>query len=251
MLLLLVLATAACSGSDDAAPAGTGPTVAPTTSPSTMSPTTVATPAITTPLTSEETAATVFATVPDTGVAGIDSDDLFCRSWSRFAGSFQALALASALASDPSSAVVAELAASGAIVAAVAGLDEHLPGELDDERDALTIDLAGPMLRRAERAGDELRAAGVTDDDIDVLAQAWLTALADAGVDQPDIVVDIPAELRRRVESAAAAFAAEVPPIVTDPSLVTNASAPRSEAYIAERCPDQGTLGGNDVIDQP
>jgi hypothetical protein len=249
MILLPVLVIAACSGSDGAAPAGTETTPAPVSAPS--PPTSVAAPATEAPGVEETVAATMIATVPDTGVPGIDSDDLFCRSWSRFAGSFQALALASSMAGDPSSAVVAELSASGAIIAAVTGLEEHLPDALSDEREALTVDLAGPMLRRAERAGDQLRAAGLTDREIDGLGRAWLAALSEAGVDQPDIEVDIPTGLRPAVDTAAAAFASSVPPIVADPSLVTDARAPRSEAYVAARCPDQGTLGGNDVIDQP
>ena len=194
---------------------------------------------------------TVLPTVPEVGVPGIDSADLFCRSWSEFAGTFQALALASSFATENLSAQRSEVAASGAIVAAVAGLDEHLPSELEDEREALTVGLVGPMERRAERASAELSAAGLTPEQIDELSEVWLAALVAAGVDEPDIELNIPTDLESAVEEAVDVFSASVPLISEDPSLVTAASIPMTEGYIVDNCPDQGTLGGNDVIEQP
>jgi hypothetical protein len=60
--------------------------------------------------------------------------------------------------------------------------------------------------------------------------------------------VDVPSELDGAVQAATASFAAAVPPIAADPSLVTDAAAPATLAYLAERCPDQGILAGNDAI---
>jgi hypothetical protein len=194
---------------------------------------------------------TVLPTVPEVGVPGIDSVDLFCRSWSEFAGSFQALALASTLATGDLAAQRSEVVASGAIVAAVDGLDEHLPPELEDEREVLIIEFVGPMERRAVRAGADLAVAGLTTEQSDQLSEVWLTALVVAGVDEPDIELDIPADLAPAVEEAVASFSRSVPLIHEDPSLITDASVPLTEAYIVENCPDQGTLGGNDVIEQP
>jgi len=50
--------------------------------------------------------------VPDVGVPGIDSADPFCRAWSEFAGSFQALAFASIADTDPVAAARLEVVAS-------------------------------------------------------------------------------------------------------------------------------------------
>jgi len=197
---------------------------------------------------SEPTVTTVLPTVPETGVPGLDSADLFCRSWSEFAGTFQALALASSFATEIS-AHRAEVVASGAIVAAVAGLGEHLPAELEGERVALTVDLVGPMERRAVRAYTSLQ-GGLSIEQLDELAEIWLTALAAAGVDEPDIQLDIPEDLALVVDGVAHASSQAVPLIRDDPSLVTDASTPLTDAYIVDNCPDQGTLGGNDVIEQ-
>jgi hypothetical protein len=194
---------------------------------------------------------TVLPTVPEVGVPGIDSTDLFCRSWSEFAGSFQALALASTFATGDLAAQRSEVVASGAIIAAVAGLDEHLPPELEDEREVLIVEFVGPMERRAVRASADLAVAELTPEQIDQLAEVWLTALVIAGVDEPDIELNVPADLVPGVEEAVASFSGSVPLIHEDPSLITDASVPLTEAYIVENCPDQGTLGGNDVIEQP
>lgn len=186
-------------------------------------------------------------TVPDTGVPGIDSADLFCRSWSEFAGSFQALAGAWALG-EPAEAARSEVAASALILAAVEALDANLPSELESERAALAT-LVEPMSRRAEAAGDEMVSAGLSTSAIVELGGAWLIALADAGVDDPTITLVVPAAVDATAfESAAAAFGASKPPITEDPSLITNVEIPLTEQYLIANCPDQGTLGGNDEV---
>jgi hypothetical protein len=58
----------------------------------------------------------------------------------------------------------------------------------------------------------------------------------------------VPVELDAAVVAATTAFAADVPPIAGDPSLITRAEAPATLDYLAERCPDQGVLAGNDAI---
>jgi hypothetical protein len=194
---------------------------------------------------------TVLPTVPEVGVPGIDSTDLFCRSWSEFAGSFQALALASTFATADLAAQRSEVVASGTVIAAVAGLDEHLPSELEDEREVLIDEFVGPMERRAVRASADLAVAGLTSEQVEQLSEVWLTALVIAGVDEPDIELNIPPDLAPAVEEAADSFSRSVPLIHEDPSLITDAAIPLTEAYIVKNCPDQGTLGGNDVIEQP
>lgn len=194
--------------------------------------------------------ATVLPTVPEIGVPGIDSADLFCRSWSEFAGTFQALALASSFEAGDLSAQRSEVVASGVVIAAVAGLGEHLPAELESERQALTVGLVGPMERRALSAYTGLEAAGLTKRQLDELSELWLSALVAAGVDEPDIQLDVPDDVSLRVEGVVSAFSTSIPLIREDPSLITDVSIPLTDAYIVDNCPDQGTLGGNDVIDQ-
>jgi hypothetical protein len=189
--------------------------------------------------------ATTLATVPDTGVPGIESADVFCRSWSEFAGSFQALAGAWALG-DPGEAARLEVAASATLLAAVDQLLSNVPAEVEPQRDALT-DLVDPMSRRAASAHDEMTAAGLDGDSIDALGAAWLAALAAAGVDQPDLTIVVPADVDEAAfTQAVEAFAAARPSIIEDPSLITDAVVPD---YLIENCPDQGTLAGNDVIE--
>lgn len=194
----------------------------------------------------EPDSTTTIATVPDTGVPGIDSDDAFCRAWSEFAGSFQALGIASAFA-EPDAAARLEVIAAPAVVAAVADLGEHLPATLEAERTKLLDEFAGPFARRAARAEDELRAAGV--ERIDELRGIWLAQLIESGVDDPTIAVTLPDDVDAgAVDAAAAAFAAAVPRIVEDPSLVTVVEIPMTDEYLVANCPDQGILGGNDDI---
>jgi hypothetical protein len=110
-------------------------------------------------------------------------------------------------------------------------------------------DVIGPFARRAARAADELRSVDVGDDDIELLGDAWLAALVAADATDPVITVAVPAGLDAAVGAATAAFAGDVPPIAADPSLISRAEAPRTLGYLAEQCPDQGILAGNDAID--
>jgi hypothetical protein len=179
-------------------------------------------------------------------VPGIDSADAFCRSWSEFAGSFQALALASAVDPDPVAGARLEVVASPAVDRAAGALSEAFPGEIANERPVFLDGVVGPFANRSSLAGEELLTAGLTIDDRDELVLLWLEALV---AEQPVVAVTVPDELDKIVDAAAAAFARRVPPIAEDPSLVTDASAPATFAYIADNCPDQGILGGTDAID--
>lgn len=190
-------------------------------------------------------AATTLPTVPETGVPGIDSDDLFCRSWSEFTGSFQALAGAWALGEQLAAARL-EVAASAAMLTAATQLDANVPPEIEAERAELN-ELTEPMSRRAQAARDEMLAAGLADDAMDALGAAWLDALAESGVDDPQVSVLVPAGVDEAAfTQAVQAFAAARPSIIEDPSLITDALVPQ---YLIDNCPDQGTLAGNDVIE--
>ena len=201
----------------------------------------------TTPVTSEPLS--TFATVPDEPVPGLDSDDPFCRAWSRFAGSFQALALASSVGAVAQNALRLEVAASGAVMGAVADLDASMPAEADAERDAFLGELLGPFTDRARIATEALIAAGLTAEQVDELGELWLATVAGAESQDPDLVLVVPSAYQPAFDDAVASFSADVVPVNEDPSLVTDAVAPRTLSYIATTCPDQGILAGNDVID--
>lgn len=181
--------------------------------------------------------------VPETGVPGIDSADAFCRAWSEFAGSFQAVGLVSAVG-DPANAFRLEVFASPAVVGAVLALDANLPVELEDEQTALIADFAGPYFARASVA------EGLIDADVrDVLAAAWILQLTELGVDDPFLEVDLPGAVDPALFAAAVeSFSAASPSIVEDPSLITDVRIPLTAAYLTTNCPDQGILAGNDVI---
>jgi hypothetical protein len=187
--------------------------------------------------------------VPDQGVPGLDSDDPICRGWGEFAGSFQALALISGMGTDPTAAARLEVVASPAVVSAAQTLADGFPDSIAFERDLFVDGVIGPYARRSVRAADELLAAGLSAAELDQLAAAWLSALAATGVDDLAIVVAVPAELDDAVDAATSVFVAGLPAIAADPSLVSTVEAPATLAYIADNCPDQGILGGNDAID--
>jgi len=59
----------------------------------------------------------------------------------------------------------------------------------------------------------------------------------------------VPDGLTEAVDAATEVFAANVPVIAADPSLITQAEAPAMLGHLADNCPDQGILAGNDAID--
>jgi hypothetical protein len=244
-----------CSSDDDSGgttgpSAGSAPAT-PTERPTTTAPATTTTTTTTTSTTQADVTTTIaepIATVPEQGVPGIDSDDPFCRGWSEFAGSFQALTFASFAGSDPFAGARLEVIAAAAVTAAAQTLDDGFPDSITDERNVFVDEVIGPFARRAGRAVDALRSEGLTAGDLDVLGDAWLLTLVEGGVDDPELVVAVPTDLAGAVDAATVAFSANVPPISADPSLITEANAPATLRYLAERCPDQGTLAGNDAI---
>lgn len=185
--------------------------------------------------------------VPDQGVPGIDSDNSFCRAWSEFAGSFQALAGASAAGAESGSTRL-EVVASAAVSSAARTIADEFPVPIAFEREVFVNDVIGPFARRADRASEELRAVGLSPTEIELLGDLWLAALVDAGVDDPEIDIAVPDDLSDAVVAAVEEFSTDVPAIVEDPSLVTQASAPATFDFLATNCPDQGILAGNDAI---
>ena len=187
--------------------------------------------------------------VPDTGVPGIDSDDVFCRSWSEFAGSYQALTFAWAV-QDPIAAARLEVVATDTLSSAVARLGVSLPAELEAERQALTVDLPTPLLRRAERARELLVESGLDDAAIEDLGQRWLDAVTAVGLESETLGLPIDApDLDASVQRAAEGLTDALPPIVEDPSLIVDVDISVTEQYLFENCPDRGILAGADNVD--
>lgn len=188
------------------------------------------------------------APVPETGVPGIESDDAFCRSWSTYAGSVQAISLAWALQSA-SAAASLEVAATDALSRSVDGMAANLPDEIEPNRQALTVDVPAPFLRRAERSRQLLAEQGLTGEQIAELGDQWIAAIAAAGIDAENLTLSAPEELTSAAVGAAAVLVTELPSVLEDPSLdTTQFDIGPSIDYIAVNCPDQGTLAGNDDV---
>jgi hypothetical protein len=185
--------------------------------------------------------------IPEIGVPGLDSEVVVCRAWSRFAGSFQVVAVAASFGDDPLEAARLEVVASPVVTAAVDDMVANWPDELADEADAVADDFVGPYGRRSALALEALVAAGADPDDLDALADAWVDALA--ARDPADVLpnLELSDDLADLVETAAADFAGRAVPIPRDPSLVTEVEIPRSEEFLFETCPDRGTLGGTEI----
>lgn len=186
--------------------------------------------------------------VPPTGVPGLDSDDAFCAAWSRWAGSFQVVAVSSAFGGGPPESVATlEVLASPVVADAYEQMLEHWPVELAAERDAAADGLFGPFTRRIEAAGDALSDGGADDATVDAVAEAWLATLAARDPSVPDVVVDLPPELWPLVDAAAIEFAARRVPFNDDPSLQTDPATPVTLAFLDSACPDAGELAGLEV----
>jgi hypothetical protein len=257
MVLALLMAASACtSGGDD----GTATTVAaelpgsgslPGTA--AVAPPTQATATSTTLLSSTEVAPGSVPVVTgdvETGVPGLDSDEIACRSWSRFAGSFQVVAVAATFGEGGSiEAATLEVMASPVVVASYRDFLENVPDEVVEESDVVARDFLGPYARRSERALTALREAGADDDMLEAIAAAWLDALAERDPMSPTLEVALPSDVEVVVVVAAADFDAQLVPIPLDPSLVSEAEVPLTERYLSDNCPDRGALAGSEVQD--
>ncbi len=186
--------------------------------------------------------------VAEVGVPGLDSDDAFCSSWSRFAGSFQVVAVTAAFGSGSADQLAAlEVAAAPTVTSAYGQLVENWPDELASEADLVADEFLGPFARRLDTARAALRDVGADDATITTIEQAWLAGLAQRDPTTPEFVVDLPDEVWAVIDDAAVAFAEQRVPFAQDPSLVTNVQTPLTSEYLAVSCPDQGTLSGQEV----
>jgi hypothetical protein len=184
-------------------------------------------------------------TVPEVGVPGLDSTDAVCRSWSRFGGSFQVVAVAASFGGGgPLAATELEVAAAPTVTSAYDDLLDAWPDELAAERTVVADDYLGPFARRARRGVDALVAAGASPSDLQAIAAAWEAALAARDPSTPELELVLDEPLGAMVVAAAAGLAGELAPVPEDPELVVTADTPATDAYLEANCPDQGTLSG-------
>jgi hypothetical protein len=185
--------------------------------------------------------------VAESGIPGIDSEDAFCAAWSRFGGSWQVIQVAANFAPDPSIVPAMEVVASPVIGDAYDAMFEAWPEELVTERSTVADGFFGPLDRRALAAETALVVAGATPDDIAAIGDAWVAALATRDLENPVLTPELTDDQWALVDAAAATFADQLVEFRDDPSMRITVETPRTDAYLATACPDQGALTGTEV----
>jgi hypothetical protein len=171
-----------------------------------------------------------------------------CRSWSRFAGSFQVVAVAATFGEGGSiEAATLEVMASPVVTSSYRDFLDNVPAEVVEESELVARDFLGPYARRSERALTALRDAGADDDMVALIAAAWLDALSQRDPVSPTLEVALPPDVEVVVRMAATDFDAQLVPIPRDPSLVSEVEVPLTERYLSDNCPDRGALAGSEV----
>jgi len=205
-----------------------------------------------TPSATDAPSTTLLSTTPPepTGVPGLDAADPFCAAWAAYGGSVQAISVAAAFGELTSEQVAAlEIVAGGTVVAAVAEIEDRWPAEVAAEESAVIDDLLGPFRRRAEKALEAARAAGLGEPELEQLRAAWATALQQRHPDEPVIAIpSLPPALAAAVATAAVSLDAAASPFADDPSLRVDVAAPITYQYLADHCPDLATSGIGDAL---
>ncbi len=186
-----------------------------------------------------------------TGVAGLDDADPFCAWWAVYSGTVQSIGIAGAFGQVGSADIARlELVAASSVTDAIAGIDASWPASLLAEHDVVLDGLLGPFGRRAGKALDALRTAGVTEAELADLDARWLDALRARDPAEPVIdVPELPEALAEKADAAVAAFDAAITPFVSDPSLVLDGvESPATNAYLAVQCPDLASSGVGDAV---
>ena len=191
------------------------------------------------------------AAAGSTGVPGLTAHDPLCAAWAAFVGTVQALGIAASFGGLSSEQFAAlELQAAPRLGEVAAAIDASLPPELASEHAVVVDQRIGPYARRAKRALDVLTAAGVTTDEISTLTSAWQSALLQRDPVAPVLAVPpAAAELRAKVDAAAATYDKDVTPFAQDPSLVVDGiTTPLTDAYLVAHCPDLVSSGVGDAL---
>ncbi len=186
--------------------------------------------------------------VAEVGTPGLDSDDPFCSAWSRWAGSAQVILVANAFSeAGPEALAPLEIIASPVVTDAYDDMLVAWPDELEREREVAADGYFGPITRRLDVARQALLDAGADEGVLAAVSTAWLAALSVRDPSTPEFAVDLPEDVWAVVDAAASDFAARLVPFGSDPSLLSNEETPLTDAYLEVSCPDQGTLGGQEV----
>lgn len=185
--------------------------------------------------------------VSETGVPGLDSDDEFCAAWSRFAGTWQVLAVGANFLDDPGRVAEWEVASAAVVLAAYDTMLDRFPDELASEREAVADGYFGVLRRRAVDAAAALADVGADADDVAELAVAWLGALAGRDPTTPDLDFVAPAGLGDLVAAGAAELGARRVEFGLDPSLAVEVATPLTDDFLETECPDRGTLAGTEI----
>lgn len=204
-------------------------------------------PSVSEPTTSDPSTTDAVETVPESGVPGLDSDDLFCAAWSRFGGTWQVLLVGSTFLDDPELVARWEVASAPLVVGAHSELFAQLPDELESERDALADGYFGVFERRALDARNALVGAGANGGDIAGLSEAWLAALESRDPATPNVDFVEPDALVGLVDVASFELLGRRSAFHLDPSLIVTVETPLTDAYLESNCPDQGTLAGGEI----
>ena len=132
----------------------------------------------------------------------------------------------------------------------VEGIGANWPNDLLGERSQVLSNLVGPFGRRAQRALSMLLDAGATELELQQFRQLWTDALHARLPDEPVITLaPLSSELEDLVRTAAGRFDAALTPFAIDPSLnVSSVPSPRTDAYLAEHCPDLASSGVGDAV---
>lgn len=192
-------------------------------------------------------------TAPATAVG---APDPFCTGWFDYATTVRILV---SLTLDTSAAgaqrlAEIELLSARSMEEAVNTIGAHWPPELVGERSAVLADVVGPSLRRAQKALAEMAASGLSGGDTADLRLVWRDVLLEASREPSAGTAswldraDVPAGLRSTLQAAATAFAAAVTAFGADPtlrhriSLLDPLDTPRTDAYLADHCPDAASV---------
>lgn len=178
------------------------------------------------------------ATIP---VAG----DPFCDDYRTIVVSTYLFGLVEAFDADPLAARRLEVIAAAPLEAAARAALAELPPAAAGE--------AGAFARRwsgyTQRAAAALAALGPAADTAE-LSSAWLAVLTEQDLNEPHVVVPLPADVAAALDAVVGAYAAQVGPIADDP-LVAAASAVPTEAvddHAAAHCPDVAVLAAGDAV---
>lgn len=202
----------------------------------------------------DEVAAEIEAKIAETDtvlIPGLDSEDRFCRAWSRFTGTFQVLSVSAAFGLvDDAELLRRELVSAGTTIQSGSDLVDAVGDVVESELGVVSEFLVGPYSARAADALAALVDAGASRDDLDALDAAWLSALESNDWAELELDLLVRGDRADLIDRAARIFSAQRPGWFEDTALdVAEFSIPLTIDYAVANCPDEGVLAGVDAVD--